>query len=176
MADITSVDLARLSGDKLEQAGPDLLRAMVKTFAEALTGAEADAICGAPYGQVSEERVNYRNGYRDRRWDTRAGTIELAIPRLRPPRVCRLPGVPGEGRGLAQVPAPACEIGWHRRGDAGPPSAGRPARPAATGAARPGRGRVRAGECGVRPADPVGQRAQGMDQGPGPCSAAAPRT
>jgi len=56
---------------------------MVKTFAEALMGAEADALCGAPYGQPSEDRVNYRNGYRDRRWDTRAGTIELAIPRLR---------------------------------------------------------------------------------------------
>jgi putative transposase len=83
MTDITSVDLARFAGDNLEQASPDLLRAMVKTFAEALMGAEADAICGAPYGQVSEERVNYRNGYRDRRWDTRAGTIELAIPKLR---------------------------------------------------------------------------------------------
>jgi len=83
MADITSVDLARLAGDNLEQASPDLLRAMVKTFAEALMSAEADAACGAPYGQVSDERVNHRNGYRDRRWDTRAGTIELAIPRLR---------------------------------------------------------------------------------------------
>jgi len=83
MADITSVDLARLAGDDLEQASPDLLRAMVKAFAEALMGAEADAACGASYGQVSDERVNYRNGYRDRRWDTRAGTIELAIPKLR---------------------------------------------------------------------------------------------
>ena len=83
MADITSVDLARLSGGDLEQASPDLLRAMVETFAEALMGAEADALCGAPSGQPSEERVNYRNGYRDRRWDTRAGTIELAIPKLR---------------------------------------------------------------------------------------------
>jgi putative transposase len=83
MADITSVDLARRAGENLEQASPDLLRAMVQTFAQALMGAEADAICGAPYGQVSEERVNYRNGYRDRRWDTRAGTIDLAIPKLR---------------------------------------------------------------------------------------------
>jgi len=83
MADNTSVDLARIAGGELEQASPDLLRAMVKTFAEALMGAEADAMCGAPYGQPSEERVNYRNGYRDRRWDTRAGTIDLAIPRLR---------------------------------------------------------------------------------------------
>lgn len=83
MADITSVDLARRMGENLETASPDLLRAMVQTFAQALMGAEADAICGAPYGQVSEERVNYRNGYRERRWDTRAGTIELAIPKLR---------------------------------------------------------------------------------------------
>ena len=83
MADITSVDLARAVGENLESASPDLLRAMVKAFTEALMGAEADAACGAPYGQPSEERVNYRNGYRDRRWDTRAGTIELAIPRLR---------------------------------------------------------------------------------------------
>jgi putative transposase len=83
MADITSVDLARIAGDDLEQASQDLLRAMVKTFAEALMGTEADGLCGAPYGQPSEDRVNYRNGYRDRRWDTRAGTIELAIPRLR---------------------------------------------------------------------------------------------
>jgi transposase-like protein len=53
MADITGVDLARRVGEELEQASPDLLRAMVKTFAEALMGAEADAICGAPYGQPS---------------------------------------------------------------------------------------------------------------------------
>ena len=56
---------------------------MVKTFAEALMSAEADAICGAPYGQRSDERANQRNGYRPREWDTRAGTIELAIPKLR---------------------------------------------------------------------------------------------
>ena len=83
MADNTSVDLARAGGDNPVQASPDLLRAMVQAFAEALMGAEADALCGAPYGQVSEDRVNYRNGYRERRWDTRTGTIELAIPKLR---------------------------------------------------------------------------------------------
>jgi putative transposase len=83
MADNTSVDLARIAGDNPAQANPDLLRAMVQAFAEALMGAEADALCGAPYGQPSEQRVNYRNGYRQRRWDTRAGTIGLAIPKLR---------------------------------------------------------------------------------------------
>ena len=56
---------------------------MVKTFAGALMSAEADTICGAGYGERSPERVNSRNGYRTRGWDTRAGTIELAIPKLR---------------------------------------------------------------------------------------------
>jgi putative transposase len=56
---------------------------MVKTFADALMSAEADAVCGAPYGQPSPERVSRRNGYRVREWDTRAGTVELAIPKLR---------------------------------------------------------------------------------------------
>jgi hypothetical protein len=56
---------------------------MVKTFTDALMSAEADTICGAPYGQRSEERTNQRNGYRQREWDTRTGTIELAIPKLR---------------------------------------------------------------------------------------------
>jgi putative transposase len=83
MAEVSSVELAQLVRENLEQASPDLLRAMVKTFAEALMGAEADALGGAPYGQVSEERVNRRNGYRERRWDTRVGSIELAISRLR---------------------------------------------------------------------------------------------
>ncbi len=68
---------------QLEQASPDLLREMVREFAEALMGAEADALCGADYGERSPERVNIRNGYRERRWDTRVGTIELPIPKLR---------------------------------------------------------------------------------------------
>src|SRR5213594_5135609 len=68
---------------QLEEAGPDLLRAMVQDFAEALMGAEADALCGAAYGERSPERVNKRNGYRQRDWDTRVGTIDLAIPKLR---------------------------------------------------------------------------------------------
>ncbi len=68
---------------RLEQASPDLLREMVCSFAQALMSAEADALCGADYGERSPERVNTRNGYRERAWDTRVGTIELAIPKLR---------------------------------------------------------------------------------------------
>jgi putative transposase len=83
MAALESVDAAALLREHLDTASPDVLRAMVKTFAEALMSAEADAICGAAYGQRSEERTNRRNGYRPREWDTRAGTIELAVPKLR---------------------------------------------------------------------------------------------
>src|SRR3989475_8419231 len=68
---------------QLEAASPDLLRAMVQDFAEALMGAEANALCGAPYGERSPARVNRRNGYRERGWDTRVGTVGLAIPKLR---------------------------------------------------------------------------------------------
>jgi putative transposase len=56
---------------------------MVQDFAGALMSPEADALCGAPYGERSPERINIRNGYRERAWDTRAGMIELAIPKLR---------------------------------------------------------------------------------------------
>ena len=63
---------------QLEEASPDLLRAMVKEMAEALMSADADAACGAGYGERSPERVNRRNGYRERDWDTRVGSIELA--------------------------------------------------------------------------------------------------
>jgi putative transposase len=78
-----TMDVAGWLRKQLEEASPDLLRAMVKEFAEALMGVEADALCGASYGERSPERVNRRNGYRERDWDTRVGSIELAVPKLR---------------------------------------------------------------------------------------------
>ena len=78
-----SIDPARLLHEQLERAQPDLLRSLLATFIDALMGAEADAICGASYGVASPERVNSRNGYRHRGFDTRAGTIDVAIPKLR---------------------------------------------------------------------------------------------
>jgi transposase-like protein len=77
------MDAAGWLRKQFEEAHPDLLRAMVKEMAEALMSAEADAVCGAGYGERSPERVNRRNGYRGREWDTRVGSIELAVPRLR---------------------------------------------------------------------------------------------
>lgn len=48
-------------------------------MAEAMMGAEADILCGAPYGQSVPERVNQRNGYRERRWDTRVEGLVQAL-------------------------------------------------------------------------------------------------
>jgi putative transposase len=79
----SSIDPARFLYDQLESASPDLLRSMLATFINALMSAEADAVCGAPYGMPGPDRVNVRNGYRHRDFDTRAGTLDVAIPKLR---------------------------------------------------------------------------------------------
>ena len=79
----SSIDPARFLHDQLASASPDLLRSMLATFINALMSAEADAVCGAPYGMPSPDRVNVRNGYRHRDFDTRAGTLDVAIPKLR---------------------------------------------------------------------------------------------
>jgi putative transposase len=79
----SSIDPARFLHEQLESASPDLLRAMLTVFVDALMSAEADAICGAPYGTSSPERTNVRNGYRQRDFDTRVGTLDVAIPKLR---------------------------------------------------------------------------------------------
>jgi transposase-like protein len=83
MAAKPSIDPARLLEEQLESASPDLLRSLLSTFIQALMSADVDAVCGAPYGTSSPERVTTRNGYRHRDFDTRAGTIDLAIPKLR---------------------------------------------------------------------------------------------
>ncbi len=68
----------------------DVLREMVRTFAERLMAAEVEAICDAGYGEVTPERTTSRNGYRSRPLDTRVGSIDLAIPKLR--EGCYYPG------------------------------------------------------------------------------------
>ncbi|HLT09631.1 MAG TPA: IS256 family transposase, partial [Micromonosporaceae bacterium] len=79
----SSINPALLVEEHLAQASPDLLRELLQTFINALLSAEADAVCGAEYGTVSPDRVNRRNGYRHRDFDTRAGTLDVAIPKLR---------------------------------------------------------------------------------------------
>jgi transposase-like protein len=82
MAAPHSVDPAQLA-KQLACASPDVLREMVTAVANALMSAQADQLCGAEYGERSPERTNRRNGYRARDWDTRAGTVGLAVPKLR---------------------------------------------------------------------------------------------
>lgn len=77
------IDPARFLSEQLEQASPDLMRQMLTTFINALMSAEAEAVCGAEYGQISADRINSRNGYRHRDFDTRTGTLDVAIPKLR---------------------------------------------------------------------------------------------
>lgn len=64
-------------------AGSELLAEMLKMAAELLMDAEVDVLCNAGYGERAGDRLNSRNGHRERRWDTRAGTINLEIPKLR---------------------------------------------------------------------------------------------
>jgi transposase-like protein len=68
---------------QLDDDSNDLLREMVQVFAEQLMAAEVEVLTGASWGEVTPERVNHRNGYRHRPFDTRVGTIDLAIPKLR---------------------------------------------------------------------------------------------
>ena len=81
----TTIDAGAWIGNYLtgEDADGDLARAMLKAFSEAVMSAQASAQCGAAYNERTEDRENTRNGYRTRPWDTRVGTIELKVPKLR---------------------------------------------------------------------------------------------
>src|SRR5688500_5834445 len=102
-----SIDPARLLEEQLAQASPDLLRELLTTFVNTLMSAEADAVCGAAYGTVTEERVNRRNGLpgpgvRHPRRHDRAGDPEAASGHL----------LPGVAAGAPQ----AGRRGTHERG------------------------------------------------------------
>ena len=61
----------------------DLLREMIGFAAERLMELEVGGLTGAGYGEKNRARLVQRNGYRERAWETRAGTVELRIPKLR---------------------------------------------------------------------------------------------
>ncbi|MFN3708376.1 transposase, partial [Microcella sp.] len=77
------VDPAAVLTQALGDASPDLMRTLLHTMINTLLSAEADAVCGAEYGTPSPDRTNSRNGYRARELDTRVGTIDVQIPKLR---------------------------------------------------------------------------------------------
>ena len=78
-----SVNLLELLRKQAAGGDLDFLREAAAVLAEAVMEAEVAAQVGADYGERSETRLTRRNGYRPRRWDTRAGSIELQIPKLR---------------------------------------------------------------------------------------------
>src|SRR5699024_7099699 len=77
------VDPAGLVSQALAEASPDLMRELLQTMMGALLSADAAAVCGAEWVRSSDQRTNHRNGYRHRPLDTRVGTIDVAVPKLR---------------------------------------------------------------------------------------------
>ena len=77
------VDPAGLLGEALAEASPDLMRHLLQSIINSLLSADADAVVGAEYGRPTPDRIAQRNGYRRRPLDTRVGTLEVAIPKLR---------------------------------------------------------------------------------------------
>jgi hypothetical protein len=80
MTTTSTIALAELAE---KGADVDVLRQMVQFMAQRLMELDVEGRCGAGYDEKSAERVNSRNGYRDRTWETRAGSVELKIPKLR---------------------------------------------------------------------------------------------
>jgi putative transposase len=76
-------DKITLQGLLEKSSDASLLREMIGFAAQRLMELESDALCGAGHRERRPERINQRNGFRDRDWETRAGTVELRIPKLR---------------------------------------------------------------------------------------------
>ena len=77
------MDLLELLRKRGMDGDVDFLREALRVLLDGIMDAEVSAQIGAEHGERSPERVTYRNGYRNRTWDTRVGTMELHIPKLR---------------------------------------------------------------------------------------------
>jgi len=78
------MDLSAFVGKLLEEQDGDVLREGIRVLSQALMETEVAGLIGADRHERTGDRTAYRNGYRTRTWDTRVGTIELAIPKVRP--------------------------------------------------------------------------------------------
>ena len=78
-----TMDMMNLRALLEKNSDTDLLREMIAFAAQRLMELEVEGVTGAAHGERSAERINHRNGYRERDWETRAGTVELRIPKLR---------------------------------------------------------------------------------------------
>ena len=78
-----SMDLLELLHKRGVNGDVDFLREALRVLMDAIMDAEVSARIGAEHGERSPDRLTYRNGYRSRAWDTRVGTMELRIPKLR---------------------------------------------------------------------------------------------
>lgn len=77
------IDPAGLLGEALSEASPDMMRTLLQTMINTLLSADADAVIGAEWGKSFPDRTARRNGYRHRELDTRVGTFDVAVPKLR---------------------------------------------------------------------------------------------
>ncbi len=82
MVNLNKMDALAWLRKHLDDDGSDVLREMVRGFAEQLMAAEVDVLAGASWGEITPERVNHRNGYRARPFDT-GRHDRCAIPKLR---------------------------------------------------------------------------------------------
>jgi putative transposase len=83
MAGRDRMTIEQVVRDVLREEHADVIRESVRAVAQEFMEAEVSELIGAELGERTPDRATHRNGYRARRWDTRAGEIELQIPKLR---------------------------------------------------------------------------------------------
>ena len=94
----------------------DLMREMIRHVAQRMMDLDVENLCAAAYGERSADRANSRNGFRERTWDTRAGTIDLKIPKLR--KGSYFPGFLEPGRTAEKALAAVIQEAYVQGGDA----------------------------------------------------------
>ena len=83
MAETTRITAEEVVSRLMSYEHADFVRESLRWVVEQLMEAEVSELIGAERGERTDDRTTHRNGYRARRWDTRAGELELAIPKLR---------------------------------------------------------------------------------------------